>query len=180
MPSPEYDGRMRFRTLLLCVPLLGLCAQSPEDKLKQLGIQLPQPSKPVANYVKAVRTGNLLFLSGHGACERTPETTGKIGKDHTTAQGYKAAREVGVCLLATLKSELGDLRKVRRIVKVLGMVNATPEFTEQPQVINGFSDLMVEVFGDRGRHARSAVGMGSLPGNISVEIEMVVEVADKP
>ncbi|MBX9599775.1 MAG: RidA family protein [Bryobacteraceae bacterium] len=171
---------MRFGTLLVCIPLLALFGQSPEDKLKQLNIQLPTPSKPVANYVKAVRTGNLLFLSGHGACERTPETTGKIGKDHTTAHGYKAAREVGVCLLATLKSELGDLRKVRRIVKVLGMVNATPEFTEQPQVINGFSDLMVEVFGDRGRHARSAVGMGSLPGNISVEIEMVVEVAEKP
>ena len=153
--------------------------QDPEDKLDELGIELKEPSSPVANYVNAVRTGNLLFLAGKGP--RTPEgdlITGKLGRDLTVEQGYEAARATAILQLAVLKTELGDLNKVKRIVKVLGMVNATEDFTDHPEVINGFSDLMVEVFGVKGKHARAAVGMGSLPRNIAVEIEMIVEVED--
>ncbi|MBI4498887.1 MAG: RidA family protein [Chloroflexi bacterium] len=146
-----------------------------EARLHQLGLELPPPAMPIANYVPYVLTGNLVFLAGHGG-PRQHRVVGKLGRDLTTEQGYEAARLVGLSLLATLKSALGDLDRVRRIVKVLGMVNCTPDFTEQPQVINGASDLLVEVFGERGRHARSAVGMGTLPGGIPVEIEMVVEV----
>jgi enamine deaminase RidA (YjgF/YER057c/UK114 family) len=150
--------------------------QDPEARLKAAGVTLPPPVKPVANYVLAVRTGNLVFLAGHGECANAQ--TGKVGAGVTLEQGYASARRVGLCLLSSLKQEIGDLRKVRRVVKVLGMVNAAPDFKDHPKVINGFSDLMVEVFGDRGRHARSAVGMGSLPSDITVEIEMIVEVAD--
>jgi enamine deaminase RidA (YjgF/YER057c/UK114 family) len=148
----------------------------PEARLKAAGVALPPPVKPVANYVLAVRTGNLVFLAGHGECSNAQ--TGKVGAGVTLEQGYASARRVGLCLLSSLKQEIGDLRKVRRVVKVLGMVNAAPDFKDHPKVINGFSDLMVEAFGDRGKHARSAVGMGSLPSDITVEIEMVVEVAD--
>jgi enamine deaminase RidA (YjgF/YER057c/UK114 family) len=133
----------------------------------------------VANYVGAVRTGNLLFVSGHGPLrtEGKPSATGKVGRDLTVEQGYQAAREVGLCLLATARAALGDLDRVRRIVKVLGMVNSADDFGDQPKVINGFSDLMVEVFGEAiGRHARSAVGMAGLPMGIPVEIEMILEV----
>lgn len=153
--------------------------QSPEERLMELGIELKEPSKPVANYVNVVRTGNLLFLAGKGP--RTPDGTlikGKLGKDLSVEQGYEAARAVAILQLAVLKSELGDLGKVKRIVKVLGMVNATEDFTDHPEVINGFSDLMVEVLGEKGKHARAAVGMGSLPRNIAVEIELIVEVED--
>jgi enamine deaminase RidA (YjgF/YER057c/UK114 family) len=124
-----------------------------------------------------VRTGNLLFLTGHGECGAT-FLSGKVGGSVTTEQAYVSARRVGLCLLATVKAELGDLRKVKRIVKVFGMVNATPQFKDHPKVINGCSDLFVAVFGDRGLHARSAVGMSSLPTDRSVEIEMVVEIDD--
>lgn len=151
----------------------------PEAKLKELGIELPAVAPPVANYVNAVRTGNLIFLAGKGP--NKPEggyITGKVGADLTIEQGYEAARLTGINQLAALKAELGNLNKVKRIVKVLGMVNAAPEFTDHPKVINGYSDLMVEVFGARGKHARAAVGMGSLPTNIAVEIEMIVEVED--
>lgn len=149
----------------------------PEAKIKELGIELSTPSAPVANYVNAVQTGNLIFLAGKGPS--LPEggyITGKVGGDLSIEQGYEAARLTGIAQLSVLKAELGDLKRVKRIVKVLGMVNAAPDFTDQPEVINGFSDLMVEVFGDRGKHARAAVGMGSLPRNIAVEIEMIVEV----
>ncbi len=150
---------------------------SPEAKLKELGIALPAVGKPLANYVSAVRTGNLVFLAGHGPAQPwTATATGKLGKDLTVEQGYQAARNVGINLLASLKAEIGDLGRVRRIVKVLGMVNSVDTFAQQPEVINGFSDLMVSVFGKRGKHARSAVGMAALPRNLSVEIEMVVEV----
>ena len=150
---------------------------SPEEKLKEMGIELPQPSKPVANYVKYVRTGNLIYLSGHGPTKNDgTNITGKVGKDLTLDQGYEAAKVTAISLLATLKEAVGDLKKVKRIVKALGMVNCTETFTEQPKVINGFSDLMVAVFGDKGKHARSAVGMYALPGNIAVEIEMIAEV----
>ncbi|MCL6275104.1 RidA family protein [Muricauda sp. 2012CJ35-5] len=150
---------------------------NPEAKLEELGIVLSEPSAPVANYVNAVRTGNLIFLAGKGPKQANGEyITGKIGQDLTIEDGYKAARLTGINQLAVLKAELGDLSKVKRIVKVLGMVNADPEFTDHPKVVNGFSDLMVEVFGEKGKHARAAVGMGSLPTNIAVEIEMIVEV----
>jgi enamine deaminase RidA (YjgF/YER057c/UK114 family) len=149
----------------------------PEAKLAELGIALPEPSVPVANYVKAVRTGNLVFLSGHGPHRSDGSlVTGRLGENLTLEEGYEAARLTGIALLSTLKSEIGDLGRVRRIVKVLGMVNSDPSFTDQPKVINGCSDLLVEVFGERGRHARAAVGMASLPIGMAVEIEMVVEV----
>ena len=152
---------------------------NPEARLEELGITLSTPSTPVANYVNAVRTGNLVFLSGKGPLQANGENiTGKVGADLSIEQGYEAARITAVNQLSTLKAELGDLGKVKRVVKVLGMVNCTPEFSDQPKVINGFSDLMVEVFGDRGKHARAAVGMAALPGNIAVEIEMIVEIED--
>lgn len=149
----------------------------PEAKLKDLGIQLSTPSPPVANYVNAVRTGNLIFLAGKGPLQSNGENiTGKVGSDLSIEEGYKAARVTAINQLSVLKSELGNLKKVKRIVKVLGMVNSSPEFSDHPKVVNGYSDLMVAVFGERGKHARAAVGMGSLPGNIAVEIEMIVEI----
>src|SRR6478609_9947937 len=148
-----------------------------EKKFKELGIELPPASKPIANYVKAVRTGNLLFLAGTGPAKMDGTyITGKVGKDLTIEQGYEAAKVTGAAILSTLKNELGDLNKVKRIVKVLGMVNCPADFTDQPKVINGFSDLMVSVFGDKGKHARSAVGVNALPMNMAVEIEIVVEI----
>ena len=150
---------------------------NPEEKLKELGITLMEASAPVANYVNAVRSGNLIFLSGKGPLQSNGENIqGKVGTDLTIEEGYEAARITGINQLSVLKSELGNLNKVVRVVKVLGMVNAGPDFADHPKVINGYSDLMVAVFGDRGKHARAAVGMGSLPGNIAVEIEMIVEV----
>lgn len=148
-----------------------------EENLKQKNITLPGPSRAVGNYVPAVRSGNLLFLSacGPGLGPSTPR--GKVGKDLSIEQGYQAARATGLTLIATVRAELGSLNKVKRIVKVFGMVNSAPGFTDQTKVINGFSDLMVEVFGDKiGAHARAAVGMAELPFNIPVNIEMVVEV----
>lgn len=149
----------------------------PEERLNQLGIVLPEASSPVANYVNAVRSGKLLFMSGKGPDKpEGGQVTGKVGSELSVEEGYEAARLTGIQLLAAMKSELGSLSRVRRIVKVLGMVNGDPLFADHPKVINGVSDLMVEVFGERGKHARSAVGMGSLPGNIAVEVEMIVEV----
>ncbi|MGH2371727.1 MAG: RidA family protein, partial [Chloroflexota bacterium] len=150
-----------------------------EATLKEKHITLPAPSTPIANYVGAVQVGNLLFVSGHGPLrpDGKPSTTGKVGRDLTVEQGYAVAREVGLNLLATTRASLGSLDRVKRVVKVLGMVNSAPGFGEQPKVINGFSDLMVEVFGEAaGKHARSAVGMAELPMNIPVEIEMILEV----
>ncbi len=168
--------------LLLLVTLPAAAAEptanpTPEDRLRELGLELPQLPAPVANYVRAVRTGDLVFLAGHGPAR--PEggyVTGKLGADLDVEEGYAAARATGLALLASLKAEIGSLDRVRRIVKVLGMVNSVPEFTDQHKVMNGFSDLMVEVFGERGKHARSAVGMVSLPIGLAVEIEMIVEV----
>lgn len=148
-----------------------------EKKLKELGIELISPPKPIANYVRAVRTGNLVYLAGHGPTKADgTNITGKLGKDMTIEQGYEAAKQTGIALLSSLKGEIGDLNKVKRIVKVFGMVNCTPDFTDQPKVINGFSDLMVSIYGEKGKHARSAVGMISLPTGIAVEIEMIVEI----
>ena len=151
-----------------------------EQKLKELGIKLPQAQPPAANYVPAVRTGNLLYLSGVGPAKRPDGSipTGKLGADLSTEEGYEAARLVGLNVLARLRDEIGNLDKVTRIVKLLGMVNCSPDFSEHPAVINGCSDLMVEVFEERGRHARSAVGMQALPFGIAVEIEAIAEVED--
>jgi len=150
---------------------------SAETRLRSLGIELPKLSAPVANYVNAVRSGNLLFLAGKGpSAVDGLRPQGKVGREFTVEQGYRFARSTGLALLAVMQAELGSLDRVRRVVKVLGMVNADPDFHDQPKVINGCSDLFVEVFGEAGRHARSAVGMGSLPNGIPVEIEAIVEV----
>lgn len=154
---------------------------SVDARIEELGIDLSSPSNPIANYVPAVRVGNLLFLSGHGPRRgSSPEmVTGKLGADLSVEEGYEAARLVGIQLLASIKRELGTLDTVERCVKVLGMVNGAPDFDQQPAVINGFSDLMVEVFGEvNGKHARSAVGMGSLPNGIAVEIELIVQLKE--
>ena len=149
----------------------------PESKLKELGITLPTPGAPIANYVNAVQTGNLLFLAGKGPTGPDgKDIVGRLGKDMTVEQGYQAARSVAINHLAVLKKELGDLTRVTRIVKVLGMVNSDPAFIQQPAVVNGYSDLLVAVFGEKGKHARSAVGMATLPNGIAVEVEMIVEI----
>jgi enamine deaminase RidA (YjgF/YER057c/UK114 family) len=169
-----------MRTLILLILLgfsLQLQAQDVEAKLKEQKIELFKPTAPLANYVKAVRVGNLIFLAGHGPTKADGSNiTGKVGKDLSVEQAYMAARQTAISMLSTLKAELGDLNKVKRVVKVLGMVNCTEDFIDQPKVINGFSDLIVSVFGEKGLHARSAVGMNSLPSNIAVEVEMIVEV----
>jgi enamine deaminase RidA (YjgF/YER057c/UK114 family) len=150
-----------------------------EARLKELGIELPPAVTPVANYVPAVRTGNLVFLSGHGPIKEDGSLiTGKVDVDLTVEQGYQAARRIAIGLLGSLKAAIGDLDKVRQVVKLLGLVNCGPDFTDQPKVINGASDFLVEVFGEKGKHARSAVGTNALPINIAVEIEMIVEVED--
>jgi enamine deaminase RidA (YjgF/YER057c/UK114 family) len=170
---------MRYILLLVFFAAsITASAQQEEQKLKELGLQLPPASKPIANYVKYVRTGNLLFLAGHGPTKADgTNIVGKVGKDLTVDQGYEAAKITALSLIATLKDALGgDLSKVKRIVKVNGYVNCLPDFTEQPKVINGCSDLLVAVFGEKGKHARAAMGMVALPNNIAVEIELVVEV----
>ena len=159
--------------------ILDLYDYDVEQKIIALDIVLPKPSSPVANYVPAVSflENKLLYLSGTGP--KKPDGSyivGTVGLDLSKEEGYEAAKLAGINLLARLKKELGDLNRVKKIVKVTGMVNSTKDFNEQPAVINGFSDLMVEVFGERGRHSRSAVGMVSLPMNIAVEIEMLVEI----
>lgn len=152
-----------------------------EARLEELGIKLPaEAPPPIANYVPGVRVGNLIFLSGLGPAEREDGTapSGKVGRDLTQEEGYEAARLTGINILARMRGEAGSLNNVKRVVKLLGMVNCDPEFNQQPAVINGCSDLFVEVFGDAGRHARSAVGMASLPNDIPVEIEVIIEVGE--
>ena len=150
---------------------------SHEARLASLGITLPPAPPPVATYVNAVRTGNLLFLSGKAPLhEEGRRPGGRLGVEYSVEEGYRLARSTGLALLSVLRAELGSLDRVRRIVKVLGMVAAPPEFLDHPKVINGCSDLLVEVFGDAGRHARSAVGMSSLPFGTPIEIEMIAEV----
>ncbi|WP_245652252.1 RidA family protein [Rufibacter tibetensis] len=152
-------------------------AQSPEEKLAQLKIQLPQVPAAAGSFVDAVKVGNLIYLSGKGPRNSNGEyITGKLGHDLTVEQGYEAARLVALLQLAVLKKELGDLKRVKRIVKVNGYVNSAATFYEQPKVINGYSDVMIAVFGDQGKHARTAVGTNALPFNIAVEVEMIVEV----
>jgi enamine deaminase RidA (YjgF/YER057c/UK114 family) len=163
--------------LLSSVPAMANPADTPEKRLASAGYELPPPPAPVATYVTSVRTGNLLFLSGHGECGEK-YTRGKLGRDLTVEQGRQSAEKVGLCMLATIKAAVGELSKVKRFVRILGMVNATEDFTQHPQVVNGFSDLMVGAWGADGRGARSAVGMQSLPSDIAVEIEATVELHD--
>lgn len=174
-------ARMIMNVILLAIVSAMAQAQEttidPEKRLKELGIELQRPPAPVANFVRAVRSGNLVFLSGHGPRKTDGSyIAGKIGQDLSIEQGREAARLTAINLLASLKAAIGDLNQVTRIVKVLGMVNAGESFTNHPQVMNGFSDFIVSVFGERGKHARSAVGMASLPNGMAVEIEMIVEV----
>ena len=151
---------------------------SAEQKLKELGLTLPQPPKPVANYVPTAKTGNLLFVSGHGPYnDGKIRICGKVGRELTIEEGYQAARNVALNCLASVKATIGDLDKVKQVVKLLGMVNCTDDFKDQPKVVNGCSDLLVAIFGDVGKHARSAVGMQALPNQIPVEIEMILEIS---
>jgi enamine deaminase RidA (YjgF/YER057c/UK114 family) len=164
--------------LVLTASVTAQQQPSPEARLKTLGLQLPPPPKPIASYVPAVRTGNLIFLAGQGPmADGKPTITGKVGADVTEEAANKAARATILTQLSVLRAEIGSLDRVRRIVKVVGFVNSAPGFTRQPWVMNGASDLLVEVFGEAGRHARSSVGVNELPLNIPVEIELVVEVA---
>jgi enamine deaminase RidA (YjgF/YER057c/UK114 family) len=161
--------------LVLFVASAAQAQSRAEARLKELKITLPAAPAPIANYVTAVRVGNLLYLSGSTSRDLKP--FGKVGRDVTVDQGYQAARHAGMLLLANTRSVLGSLDRVKRVVKVLGMVNSADGFAEQPAVINGFSDLMVEVFGEAiGKHARSAVGVAALPGNAPVEVEVILEV----
>ena len=170
--------RIPFFLILLSLSANGF-TQDAEAKLKELKIEFPAVGKPIANYVHVVQSGNLLFLAGKGPSNAQGIfITGKVGKDLTIEQGQQAARLTAINQLAVLKAELGNLNKVKRIVKVLGMVNCEPDFKDHPKIINGFSDLMIEIFGEKGRHARSAVGMCSLPMNMAVEIELLVEIEE--
>ena len=171
-------------TLVLALAPAAAPAQAPVDaitpvqRLQAMGIELPEVAPPVANYVRAVTTGNLVFLAGH--IPRTADgevVTGKLGRDLDWEQGYEAAKLSAIAMLASLQAEIGDLDRVRRIVRVTGMVNSDPAFVDQSKVINGCSDFLVEVFGERARHARAAVGMASLPLGAAVEIDMIVEIA---
>ncbi|WP_078379892.1 RidA family protein [Sutcliffiella halmapala] len=147
---------------------------TPEEKLEQLGLELKHIRPAVGNYISHVRVDNLIFTAGQGV----DQYHGKLGREFTVAEGYKASQQSMLNLLSVLKVELGELSKVKRIVKMLGFVNCTEDFTDHPKVINGASDLLVEVFGEKGRHARSAVGMAQLPNNTAIEIELIVEVED--
>ncbi len=153
-------------------------SERPEDRLATLGLVLPTVPTPIANFVNAARVGDLLFLSGQGPLTAEGTLmTGKVGRTVTAEQAYEHARLTGLNLLAVMRAEAGDLSHIKRVVKLFGMVNAAEDFTDHPKVINGCSDLFVEILGDAGRHARSAVGMGSLPNNITVEIEAIVQIA---
>nr|WP_295923924.1 RidA family protein [uncultured Dyadobacter sp.] len=166
-------------TLLAGVVSAQVKSNDPESRLKEMGITLKKPGKPTANFLLAVRVGNLVYLSGHGPVKEDGEyMKGKVGDQINFEQAQEAARLTGISILSALKAEIGDLSKVKRLVKVLGMVNAVPTFDRHSQVINGFSDLMVAVFGENGKHARSAIGLGSLPMGIPVEIEMIVELKE--
>ena len=172
-------ANIRLIPVVIFLVVVQSAVATPEEGLESLGIDLPEVSPSMANYVGVVRSGDLLFLSGHlPRAEDGTVVTGKLGEDTTVEAGYAAARQSAIALLATLKAELGNLDKVVRVVKVLGMVNAADDFTQHSQVINGCSDLLVEVFGDKGRHARAACGFSSLPLGAVVEIEMIVEIRD--
>src|SRR5262245_16615347 len=169
-------GGVMLTLIALPVSAPAQTVAAAEARLKELNITLPPDSAPAANFANAVQTGKLLFLSGNTPGGQWP-LKGKVGKDLTVEQGYQSARQAGLIMLGKIRAALGSLDRVKRIVKVLGMVNSADGFSDQPRVVNGFSDLMVEVFGESiGKHARSAVGMAGLPGNAAVEVEMIVEV----
>ena len=152
---------------------------SPEAKLKELGLQLPTPPTPIASYVPWRRAGQLLYLSGQGPRDEAGQISiGRLGRDCSVERGYADARCVGLQLLATIRAAIGSLDRVEAVIKLLGMVNAEPDFGDQPKVINGCSDILVEVLGERGKHARSAVGMGSLPNGMTVEVEAIILIKD--
>ena len=166
---------LRFTAILvLLCAANGIMAETPERRVADAGHELPQATNPVATYVTWRQAGNLLFLSGHGECGEA-FTTGKVGQDLTVEQGAASAEKVGLCMLATIKSAVGELSRVKQVLQITGMVNATEDFTDHPSVINGFSDLFVTAFGEAGKGARAAVGMASLPSDIAVEIQAVVE-----
>lgn len=171
-----------IRNMLILVFIAGLWSGSVpvaakdglvESQLKKAGYSLPKPAKPAANYVTWRRAGNILYLSGHIDC--IDRLRGKVGAGVSEQAAYKSAQNVGLCMLATIKDAVGDLDQVKQVLQIMGMVNAVPDFTAQPQVINGFSDLFVVAFGEAGKGARAAVGMGSLPGGLAVEINAVIE-----
>lgn len=168
--------RAALLALVMVLAATPAAAETPEQRLAAKGFTLPEPVKPVATYVTSARSGNLLFLSGHGQCGT--QASGKLGADLTVEEGRASAEKVGICMLATIKASVGDLSKVKRFVRILGFVNSTPEFTQHPQVMNGFSNLMVVAFGEGGKAPRSAVGAPSLPSNIPVEVEAIVELQD--
>ncbi|NDA62025.1 MAG: RidA family protein [Chitinophagia bacterium] len=169
-----------MKKILVLIILIGcrqLQAQTPEEKLQTAGYSLTKVTAPVANYVNVVRTGNLLFLAGKGPIQPDGKyVTGKLGKDLTIEQGYAAAQLTALAQLSVLKDYLGSLSRVKQIVKVLGLVNCTETFADQPKVVNGFSDIMVLAFGDKGKHARSAIGTNALPFGMAVEVELIVEI----
>ena len=169
-----------MKKILVLIILIGcrqLQAQAPEEKLQTAGYSLTKVTAPVANYVNVVRTGNLLFLAGKGPIQPDGKyVTGKLGKDLTIEQGYAAAQLTALAQLSVLKDYLGSLSRVKQIVKVLGLVNCTETFADQPKVVNGFSDIMVLAFGDKGKHARSAIGTNALPFGMAVEVELIVEI----
>ncbi|MBO6504796.1 MAG: RidA family protein [Kordiimonadaceae bacterium] len=167
---------LAFLMLVWAMPALA-DGHTPEERLADAGHTLPTPTTPVANYVTWRRAGNILYLSGHGECG-PDRTTGKVGRDLTVEQAYGAAQRTGLCMLATIKSAVGELSNVKQVLQIIGMVNAADDFTQQPQVINGFSDLFVVAFGDSGKGARAAVGMASLPAGIAVEINAIIELKE--
>lgn len=167
---------MKKQILFLILSLASMqlsYGQHPEETIKSLELEIPEIGQPLANYVKWRQVGNTLYLAGNG-----PDMRGKVGEDLSVAEGYQAARDTGLEIIAVLRAATGDLGRIKQFVKVLGMVNSSPDFTKHPAVINGFSDLMVEVFGEKGKHARSAIGVASLPNNMAVEIEVIVELEE--
>jgi enamine deaminase RidA (YjgF/YER057c/UK114 family) len=152
---------------------------SAEAKLKELGLQLPVPPAPIANFLPWRRAGQLLYLSGQGPRDEAGKiSVGRLGRDCSVERGYADARRVGLQILSTIRAAIGSLDHVEAIIKLLGMVNAEPDFGDQPKVINGCSDVLIEVLGERGKHARSAVGMGSLPNGMTVEVEAIILIKD--
>jgi enamine deaminase RidA (YjgF/YER057c/UK114 family) len=176
----EAWGMKPFRLVLVVLILAPVVlTATPEDRLAELKLELPKTSAPVANYVPAVRAGNLLFLAGNiGRDAAGKVIAGKVGAELAVAQGAEAAKAAALALIATLKTELGDLRRVKRIVRVGGFVSSAPGFTQQPAVVNGASDLFVAVFGEAGKHARTSVGVAELPLNAAVEIDLIAEITD--
>ena len=171
--------KVLISVLFIAVSIISFAQKSAEENISELKLELFTPPAPMANYVRAVRVGNLLFLAGHGPTKADGSNIqGKVGVDLSIDEGYQAARQVGIAMLSTIKSELGSLDKVKRTVKVTGWVNCPADFKDQPKVMNGFSDLMVAVFGEKGKHARAALGANALPSNISVEVEMILEIED--